>query len=190
MKKGRSKKPRISKARNDIEKIRHSLSHLLAAAVLQIYPNAKLGIGPTIENGFYYDFDFGKNKIDESVLPKLEKIMKDLIGRNLKFKRANVSYAQAKKIFKNQPYKLELIEEFKNKRSPSLFIRRLMVKKKFSLISARVRISTQLRLLIRKLLRLKSWQVLIGRAMKKMQCLPVFTDWPFILKMNLIIIYV
>ena len=118
MKKTGSKKPRISKSKNDIEKIRHSLSHLLAAAVLQIYPNAKLGIGPTIENGFYYDFDFGKNKIDESVLPKLEKIMKDLIGRNLKFKRANVSYAQAKKIFKNQPYKLELIEEFKKQKKP------------------------------------------------------------------------
>jgi len=125
MKQARSKKPRVKKSKNDIEKIRHSLSHLLAAAVLQLYPNVKFGIGPTIENGFYYDFDFGKTKIDESLLPKLEKMMKDLIGRNLKFKKEIVSYARAKKIFRNQPYKLELLEEFKKQKKPLTIYRTL-----------------------------------------------------------------
>ena len=108
----------MKKSKNEIEKIRHSLSHLMAAAVLQLYPSVKLGIGPTIENGFYYDFDFGKQEIDESVLFKLEKIIRDLIGRNLKFKKKAVSYREAKKIFKNQPYKLELIDELKKQKKP------------------------------------------------------------------------
>jgi len=107
-----------SLSQNEINKIRHSLSHVMATAILQLYPNAKLGIGPTIENGFYYDIDFGKEKIDESILEKLEKMMKDLINKNLKFKKEIVTYSQAKKIFKNQPYKLELIEELKKQKKP------------------------------------------------------------------------
>ena len=112
-----------------IEKIRHSLAHLLALAVLKKYPNVKLGIGPTIENGFYYDFDFNigtsdvpninKNnfrtsdvrKLTESELPELEKRIRELIKQNLQFKKETVSFAEAKKLFSEQPYKLELIKE-------------------------------------------------------------------------------
>jgi len=114
----------------DINKKRHSLSHLLAMAVLEKFPRAKLGIGPTIENGFYYDFD--GIKISDEDLPKLEKAMLELIAQDLKFIKKNITTAEAKKIFsakggsalggKNQPYKLELIKELiKNKKSITIY---------------------------------------------------------------------
>jgi hypothetical protein len=95
-----------------LENLRHSLAHLLASAVLKIDPKAKLGIGPTTEDGFYYDFLFSI-KIDETILSKLEEIMKDLIKKNLKFVGKKVSFQEAKKIFKDQPFKLELLEDLK-----------------------------------------------------------------------------
>jgi threonyl-tRNA synthetase len=95
-----------------LENLRHSLAHLLASAVLKIDPKAKLGIGPTTEDGFYYDFLFSI-KIDESILIKLEEIMKDLIKKNLKFVGKKVSFQEAKKIFKGQPFKLELLDDLK-----------------------------------------------------------------------------
>ena len=113
----------------ELEKIRHSLSHLMAMAVLEIYPKTKLGIGPTIENGFYYDFDLDagqrglnadkrgksqrKSAIKDENLPKLEQRMQELIKQNLKFEKKIITAAEAKKMFKNQPYKLELIKELK-----------------------------------------------------------------------------
>jgi threonyl-tRNA synthetase len=95
-----------------LENLRHSLAHLLASAVLKIDPKAKLGIGPTTEDGFYYDFLFSI-KIDENILIKLEEIMKDLIKKNLKFVSKKVSFQEAKKIFKDQPFKLELLDDLK-----------------------------------------------------------------------------
>jgi len=80
----------------------------MAHAVLELFPKTKFGIGPAIENGFYYDFDFN---IAEGDLMKIEKRMKELIKKNISFKRKLVSKTEAKKIFKNQPYKLELIKE-------------------------------------------------------------------------------
>ncbi len=94
-----------------IELIRHSLAHILAYAVRELYPKAKFGIGPVIENGFYYDFDLPE-KISDEDLPKIEKKMKELLRENIKFKKKNVSKDEAKEIFKDQPYKLELIEEY------------------------------------------------------------------------------
>ena len=96
----------------NLENLRHSLAHLLASAVLKIDPQAKLGIGPTTENGFYYDFLFSI-KVDESLLLKLEEIMKTLIKQNLKFVGKKISFVQAKKIFKDQPFKLELLKDLK-----------------------------------------------------------------------------
>ncbi|PIR90368.1 threonine--tRNA ligase [bacterium (Candidatus Gribaldobacteria) CG_4_10_14_0_2_um_filter_33_15] len=96
------------------ETIRHSLAHLLAYAVSELYPGIKFGIGPAIKNGFYYDFDF-KNPISNEDLPKIENKMKELIKQNIVFKKKNVSKNEAKKIFKNQPYKLELIKELPGK---------------------------------------------------------------------------
>ena len=94
-----------------IENIRHSLAHLLAAAVLHKFPDTKLGIGPTIENGFYYDFKFSK-PITPEMLFDLEKTMRKLIHDALPFSGKKVAPAGAKKQFADQPFKLELIKEF------------------------------------------------------------------------------
>lgn len=94
-----------------LENLRHSLAHLLAAAVLELWPGTKRAIGPAIENGFYYDFDFG-NPISEDDLPKIEAKMREILPAWEKFERAEVSPEEARKQFKNDPYKLELIDEF------------------------------------------------------------------------------
>jgi threonyl-tRNA synthetase len=93
-----------------IEKIRHSLAHILAYAVQELYPGTKFGIGPAIENGFYYDFDLPK-KIGQEDLPKIEREMKELIKQEIKFKKKEISKKEAEELFKDQPYKLELIKE-------------------------------------------------------------------------------
>lgn len=93
-----------------INKSRHSLSHLLAMAVLEECPKAKLAIGPVIENGFYYDFEFSRDfKLSSEDLPKLEKKIKHYIKQNLKFEKIENEEDE----FVNQPYKLELINELK-----------------------------------------------------------------------------
>ena len=92
-----------------INKIRHSLAHIMAGAVQEFYPKVKFGIGPEIENGFYYDFDF-PTPISENQIQKIEKRMKKLIKQNLIFKKKNITKSEAKKLFKNQTYKLELIK--------------------------------------------------------------------------------
>jgi len=97
-----------------IETIRHSLSHIMALSVLNIYPKAKLGIGPAIENGFYYDFELPKD-FSEKDLPKIEKRIKEIIKENVSFKKKNISKIAARKIFKNQPYKLDLIKDLPGK---------------------------------------------------------------------------
>jgi len=97
-----------------IETIRHSLAHIMAYAVQELYPGTKFGIGPAIENGFYYDFDLPKNITPED-LPKIEKKMKELIKQSIVFKKKTITKTEAKKLFKNQPYKLELIKELQPK---------------------------------------------------------------------------
>lgn len=94
----------------NIEQIRHSLAHLLAAVIIEKYPGAKLGIGPTIENGFYYDFLL-PSPISQQDLFTLENKIKALIKRNFKFEKEEISGEKAKEIFKDQLFKLELINE-------------------------------------------------------------------------------
>lgn len=101
----------------NLESIRHSLAHLLAAAVLKEFPKAKLAIGPVIENGFYYDFKFPR-PITEEDLKDFEKTMRELIRQNLPFSGRKLTTAEAKKIFKDQPFKLELIKDFAKEKSP------------------------------------------------------------------------
>ncbi len=96
-----------------IETIRHSLAHILAQAVKEMYPEAKLGTGPAIEDGFYYDFDF-KKSISEEDLKKIEKRMKEIVKEGISFKKEKVSKKKAKEIFKKEPYKLELLEKIKD----------------------------------------------------------------------------
>ncbi len=105
-----------------IETIRHSLSHILAMAVQELYPGVKFGIGPAIENGFYYDFDFIERdkgrlgRITSEDLPRVEKRMRQIIKKGIKFKKRIISKEEAERIFKSQPYKLELIKEIPEKK--------------------------------------------------------------------------
>ncbi len=108
-----------------IETIRHSLSHILAAAVQDLYPGTRFGIGPAIENGFYYDFDFGPNKsLTPEELPKIEAKMRELVKQDIKFEKKKISKNEAKEIFKNQPYKLELVNEIAEVGPPQVSIYR------------------------------------------------------------------
>jgi threonyl-tRNA synthetase len=105
-----SENSKSTAADEKLEVMRHSLSHVMAAAVKSIYPGVKFGIGPAIENGFYYDFDLTCSLSPED-LPAIEKKMQDIIKQNLPFIRESVSKEEAKKLFQDQHYKLELIEE-------------------------------------------------------------------------------
>jgi len=94
---------------NNLEEMRHSCAHLMAAAVLKLWPDAKPTIGPVIENGFYYDFD--SLTVSDSDFPKIEREMKNIVKTWSSFEKIEVTADEAKKTFKNNPYKLELIEE-------------------------------------------------------------------------------
>jgi len=110
----------MSTPQPNLEAIRHSTSHVMAAAVKSIYPDAKLAIGPTIENGFYYDFDLPKTLKPED-LPKIEKKMNEIIKQNLAFEKFEKPYDEAMKMAERQPYKKELIQELWNQRKPISF---------------------------------------------------------------------
>jgi threonyl-tRNA synthetase len=106
----------------NIEQIRHSLAHLLAMVVKEKYPDAKLGLGPAIENGFYYDFDLGEKSLTDTDLDELEKKMRSLISQNLDFATETITADKACEIFAAEPYKLELIDELeKNSESISIY---------------------------------------------------------------------
>ena len=98
----------------DTEMLRHSASHILAQAVKKLFPDAKLGIGPAIEGGFYYDFG-KKTPFTPEDLAKIEKSMQHIVKQNLKFEKMEVEFTEAKKMLKDEPYKLELLEELKAK---------------------------------------------------------------------------
>ena len=93
------------------EVLRHSASHILAAAIKKLYPKAKFAIGPAIENGFYYDFDDLTISIED--FPKIEAEMKKLINEKLEFKKKIVTSDEALVLFKDEPYKVELIRDLK-----------------------------------------------------------------------------
>lgn len=96
--------------KQELDKKRHSLAHLLAAAITERYPGTKLGIGPTIENGFYYDFLLPAS-ITPQDLPVLENKIKALIKQNIKFEREEVTAIHAKELFQDQPFKVELVSD-------------------------------------------------------------------------------
>lgn len=95
-----------------LDNLRHSTAHLLAAAVMQLWPDTKRTIGPSIENGFYFDFDFGDVKISEDDFPKIEAKMREILPTWKMFERHELSAEDAKKEYPDNPYKHELIEEF------------------------------------------------------------------------------
>ncbi len=94
-----------------IETIRHSLAHVMAAAVQKLYPDVKFAGGPAIENGFYYDFDT-EHRFSEEDFEKIEHEMYALIKSNGRFEQRNVSLDEAKQLFANQPYKMEWLNEY------------------------------------------------------------------------------
>jgi threonyl-tRNA synthetase len=93
-----------------MERMRHSAAHVMAEAVESLFPEAKFGIGPSIEDGFYYDFDLPRSLTPED-LPVIEDGMRAIIVQNVPFIKEEVSKEKARKIFARQPYKLELIDE-------------------------------------------------------------------------------
>ncbi len=107
----------------NLEEMRHTLSHVLAAAVRELYPHAKFGIGPAIDNGFYYDIDFGKTKISDTDLPKIEKKMREIIKRKLPMTKRTVTKSEALDWARDheQDYKIELIEELPEKETISFY---------------------------------------------------------------------
>lgn len=96
----------------NLDNLRHSCSHLLAAAVIKLWPKAKRTIGPAIENGFYFDFDFGDIKIGEEDLPKIEKTMREILPTWKSFERHELTANDAKKEYPGNEFKHELIDEF------------------------------------------------------------------------------
>ncbi len=94
--------------------LNHSCAHLLAQAIRELYPNAMFGVGPAIEEGFYYDIDLGDVKITEEDLPKIEKKMQTLVAAAEPIVRKEVSKAEALEMFKNDVYKEELINELED----------------------------------------------------------------------------
>ncbi len=102
--------------KENLEKQRHSLSHIMALAVKNFYPDVKFGIGPSIDNGFYYDFDFNDEKIVSNDLEKIEKEMNNIISNNIKFKKIEKNIEDAISLAKkeNQVYKIDLLNELKN----------------------------------------------------------------------------
>lgn len=102
----------MKKDKDYLDKLRHSAAHLLAAAVMELYPDAKRTIGPAIENGFYFDFDFGDTKVSDDDLPKIEKKMNELISSFTGFAKHELERQKAKSEYKDNEYKHELIDEF------------------------------------------------------------------------------
>jgi len=93
-----------------LEILRHSAAHVMAEAVQSIFPGAKFGIGPAIENGFYYDFDLSRSLTADD-LPLIEAKMNEIIASDVPFVRQEVTKEEARQLFAAQPYKLELIED-------------------------------------------------------------------------------
>jgi len=93
-----------------LERMRHSASHVMAEAVQSLFPEAKFGIGPAIENGFYYDFELPRPLTPED-LPLIESKMREIIAQDMPFHKKEATKEEAHHIFANQPYKLELIDE-------------------------------------------------------------------------------
>ena len=95
---------------NSLDALRHSTSHVMADAVKRLFPDARLAIGPAIEEGFYYDFD-KKEPFQPEDLPAIENVMAEIIKENLEFKREEITKKEALKLFAKEPYKMELINK-------------------------------------------------------------------------------
>jgi threonyl-tRNA synthetase len=106
----------------NLEIMRHSLSHVMAYAVKNLYPDVKFAIGPAIDNGFYYDFDFGEQKVGEEDLSAIEKEMNNILKKNFVFEKRDVAIDEAIKLAKEEKedYKKELLLEFKEEKEKTV----------------------------------------------------------------------
>lgn len=105
---------------NDLEALRHSASHIMADAVLRLFPDAKLGIGPAIEEGFYYDFDLPRPLTPED-LDSIEARMREIIEAHYPFERREISRQETQVLFSDQPFKLELIARMPEEETISIY---------------------------------------------------------------------
>jgi threonyl-tRNA synthetase len=105
---------KLGKQQGELWAMRHSAEHVLTQAMLKLYPNIKMAMGPATDDGFYFDFDYSK-KISEDNFPKIEVEMQKIIKSNLPFKKKELSIAEAKKLFKGNEYKQEWLDEIKKK---------------------------------------------------------------------------
>ena len=103
-----------------LEKVRHSTAHVMAEAVVEMFPEAKIAIGPAIENGFYYDFDLPRPLAPED-LSAIEEKMRNIIKKELTFTRKVVTRQEASELFQNQPFKLELIKDLPEDQEISIY---------------------------------------------------------------------
>ena len=154
-----------------LDKIRHSMAHVMAEAVIQMFPDAKVAIGPSIENGFYYDFDLPRALKPED-LEEIENRMKDILKSKKEFQRSVVSKQEALSMFKNQEYKVELINDLPKMKKSLCIIR---------VISQTCAGDPMLKIPASLILRDSSsflLQVHTGEAMKKGLCFRGFTEQP------------
>ncbi|MCJ7827922.1 threonine--tRNA ligase, partial [Patescibacteria group bacterium] len=105
----------MNKQKNSLDKMRHSCSHLMAAALQSLYPKVQFGIGPSIETGFYYDVELPEKISDEDLI-KIEEKMRELADQNIRFEKKEVSINEGLKIAKElgQKYKIDLLKGLKD----------------------------------------------------------------------------
>ena len=108
--------PGIPYEQSELYKLRHTAAHVMAQAVLELFPEAKIGIGPPIDDGFYYDFDLGEDEAGrrrtfaQGDLERIEKRMRQIIAGKHSLRYKVVTAEEARELFKDQPYKLEIID--------------------------------------------------------------------------------
>ena len=110
----------LDQGQDKLLKIRHSTAHVMAEAVMEMFPGTKIAIGPAIEDGFYYDFDLPEPLKSED-LQRIEKRMREIVGGRHPFSRKAVSRKEAMEMFSDQPYKLELIRELPDEEEISVY---------------------------------------------------------------------
>ena len=114
------KRDKTREREDRLHRIRHSTAHIMAEAVLRIFPDAKIAIGPAIENGFYYDFDLPRSLSPED-LEQIEELMRNIVGEDHEFRREVVGRDRAAEIFSDQPYKLEILRDLPEDEDVSIY---------------------------------------------------------------------
>ncbi len=112
-----------NKEKNGLRALRHSAEHVLTQAMLKLYPDIKMAMGPAIETGFYFDFDPGEHKINENDFPKIEAEMQKIIDTDLSFIKEKIEVAEARKLFSDNEYKQEWLDGIEDKKEKAIIYR-------------------------------------------------------------------